>query len=82
MNILICGDVVGRSGRRAVCDALPHLRRELDLDFIVVNGENYRGVMPAQRLSDADVANVLTYIYSQWGNNGTVVSPEQVAEQR
>ena len=33
MNILICGDVVGRSGRRAVCDALPHLRRDLGLDF-------------------------------------------------
>ena len=43
MNILICGDVVGRAGRRAVCDALPQLRRDLDLDFIVVNGENAAG---------------------------------------
>lgn len=43
MRILICGDVVGRSGRRAVCDALPGLRRSLDLDFIVVNGENAAG---------------------------------------
>lgn len=43
MNILICGDVVGRSGRRAVCEALPHLRRDLGLDFIVVNGENAAG---------------------------------------
>ena len=43
MNILICGDVVGKAGRRVVCDALPNLRRELDLDFIVVNGENAAG---------------------------------------
>lgn len=43
MRILICGDVVGRAGRRAVCDALPGLRRSLDLDFVVVNGENAAG---------------------------------------
>ena len=43
MKILICGDVVGKAGRRVVCDALPTLRRELDLDFIVVNGENAAG---------------------------------------
>ena len=43
MKILICGDVVGRAGRRVVCEALPTLRRELDLDFIVVNGENAAG---------------------------------------
>lgn len=43
MRILILGDVVGRSGRRAVCEALPHLRHELALDFVVVNGENAAG---------------------------------------
>ena len=43
MKILICGDVVGRAGRRVVCDSLPDLRRQLDLDFIVVNGENAAG---------------------------------------
>lgn len=43
MRILLCGDVVGRSGRRVVCDALPGLRRSLDLDFVVVNGENAAG---------------------------------------
>jgi hypothetical protein len=40
MRILICGDVVGSSGRKAVAEHLPRLRRELDLDFVVVNGEN------------------------------------------
>lgn len=40
MRILVCGDVVGSSGRKAVADHLPRLRRELDIDFCVVNGEN------------------------------------------
>ncbi len=34
------GDVVGRPGRHAVTSILPGLRRELGLDFVVVNGEN------------------------------------------
>ena len=34
------GDVVGRPGRRALDNVLPELRRELGLDFVVVNGEN------------------------------------------
>lgn len=40
MRILICGDVVGSSGRKAVVETLPNLRRDLALDFVVVNGEN------------------------------------------
>ena len=40
MKILIVGDVVGKSGREAVAAHLPGLRTELDLDFVIVNGEN------------------------------------------
>lgn len=40
MRILYCGDIVGRSGRDAVIQALPGLRRDLALDFVVANGEN------------------------------------------
>ena len=43
MRLLFCGDVVGRAGREAVCGNLPRLRQELELDFIVVNGENAAG---------------------------------------
>ena len=43
MRLLICGDVVGRSGRSVVDVELPGLRRDLDLDFVVVNGENAAG---------------------------------------
>ncbi len=40
MRILFLGDVVGRSGRDAVVEKLPGLRKQLALDLVVVNGEN------------------------------------------
>jgi metallophosphoesterase (TIGR00282 family) len=40
MRIMYVGDVVGKSGRTAIADHLPELRERLDLDFVVVNGEN------------------------------------------
>src|SRR5215472_18791635 len=40
VNILLCGDVVGRSGRDAVRRHVPSLRREFALDLVVVNAEN------------------------------------------
>jgi len=40
MRILICGDVVGKAGRRAIDEHLPVLRERLGVDFVVVNGEN------------------------------------------
>jgi metallophosphoesterase (TIGR00282 family) len=43
MRLLFLGDVVGRSGRTAAVEMLPMLRRELALDFVVVNGENAAG---------------------------------------
>ncbi len=40
MKVLCCGDVVGKSGRQAILTQIPDLRQRLDLDFVVVNGEN------------------------------------------
>ncbi|MFN3936588.1 MAG: YmdB family metallophosphoesterase [Gemmobacter sp.] len=40
MRLLFLGDVMGRSGRTAVIERLPALRRDWGLDFVVVNGEN------------------------------------------
>ncbi|WP_169542981.1 TIGR00282 family metallophosphoesterase [Sneathiella aquimaris] len=40
MKLLYCGDVVGRSGRDSISEHLPTLRKQLALDFVVVNGEN------------------------------------------
>ncbi len=43
MKILLIGDIVGKGGRRAVCDLVPQLRREFDCGFCVANGENMAG---------------------------------------
>jgi hypothetical protein len=43
MRLLFLGDVVGRSGRRAVLELLPGLIRRHGIDFTVVNGENSAG---------------------------------------
>ncbi|MEO0913324.1 MAG: TIGR00282 family metallophosphoesterase [Pseudomonadota bacterium] len=40
MKILFLGDVVGRSGRTALVERVPQLRRDWALDFVIVNGEN------------------------------------------
>lgn len=50
---------------------------------ITVNGTQYGGNMPSWReLSDADIAAVLTYVRSAWGNSAPAVSEEQVAAAR
>ncbi|MBM3569873.1 MAG: YmdB family metallophosphoesterase [Alphaproteobacteria bacterium] len=40
MKLAYFGDLVGRGGREALIARLPALRRELGLDFVLVNGEN------------------------------------------
>ncbi len=49
---------------------------------ITVNGKPYKGTMPPWKgtLSNADVADVVTYIRAAWGNKATPVSPADVAE--
>jgi nitrite reductase (NO-forming) len=49
---------------------------------LVVNGQEYNGVMPAWSLSDEDIANVLTFAYNSWGNSGKVVTPQEVKKHR
>ncbi|MBK1625080.1 TIGR00282 family metallophosphoesterase [Afifella marina] len=43
MRILFLGDVIGRSGRKAVRHHLPSMVERWKLDFVVVNGENSAG---------------------------------------
>lgn len=45
---------------------------------MVVNGETYNNAMPAQPLNDEEIAAVLTYVYSSWGNTGAAVTVDQV----
>ena len=43
MRVMLTGDVVGRSGRRAFREYTPRLRKEKGLDLVIVNGENSAG---------------------------------------
>jgi len=45
---------------------------------LTVNGKGFNGVMPAWTLSDEDIANVLTFVYSKWDNSGQEVTPQEV----
>ncbi len=51
---------------------------------VTVKGVKYTGVMTpwASMFSDAEVANVVTYIRSQWGNKASAVTPADVAKVR
>ena len=49
---------------------------------IVVNGQKFNAEMPAQNLSDQQIADAMTYVYASWGNNKTVVTPAMVKAQR
>jgi nitrite reductase (NO-forming) len=74
---LAASDYLNADTNRAIDVLLNGLDEE-----IVVNGETYNGVMPLLRLSDEDVANVLTYVYASWDNSGAVVTPREVARRR
>ncbi len=50
---------------------------------IVVNGQTYNGVMPAQaNLSDLEIAAVITYERNSWGNDDGICKPKDVMAAR
>src|SRR5699024_8200023 len=50
---------------------------------LTVDGVTYNGVMPAMDyLDDEEVANIVTFVFNSWGNDGSSASVEQVAAQR
>jgi len=50
---------------------------------IEVNGEEYKNFMPSHaKLTDEEIADVLTYVRSSFGNNLGPVTPEMVAKIR
>src|SRR5688500_2359907 len=40
LRICVIGDIIGKPGRLAVTSLLPELRRELDINLVIANGEN------------------------------------------
>ena len=50
---------------------------------VTVNGTTYNGVMPPPTgLSDDTIARILSFVRNSWGNNGDVVTPEEVKAAR
>jgi len=49
---------------------------------ITVNGNKYNSIMTAQTLTDEEIANVLTYVYNNWDNNKSEVTPTMVSKVR
>jgi mono/diheme cytochrome c family protein len=53
---------------------------------VTVKNQKFNGTMPAfgtgQPMNDADVAALLTYIRSSWGNKASAVTVEDVAKER
>jgi nitrite reductase (NO-forming) len=50
---------------------------------VKVNGKDYNSVMPPMsQLNDDEVANILTYVVSSWGNEGKPVTRDEVAKVR
>ena len=66
-------DFLNANPDRAISAVLHGLSGE-----IMVNGKKFNNVMTSQNLTDDEVADVLTYVYSSWGNNKTVVTPAKV----
>ncbi len=66
-------------------DATTHIRVVLHgLQGSSVGGVTYSSPMPpfANTLSDADIANIIDYERSSWGNRGVPVTTQQVAAER
>lgn len=49
---------------------------------MVVNGETYHLEMPAQKLTNQEVADVLNYVRNTWGNKGAIVTVSEVRKER
>lgn len=53
---------------------------------ITVKGQQFNGVMPPYgtgiEMSDEEVAAVLTYVRSSWGNSASPITPQDVAKER
>lgn len=72
MKVLFIGDIVGRSGRNAIAQVLPKLRRQLSWDLCIANAENAaggKGLTPsiASEIRDMGI-DVMTMGNHTWDN--------------
>lgn len=71
MKILAVGDIVGENGLRKAKEVLPNFKRENEIDFIVMNGENAAGGIGITQNLFKDMlyagADVVTMGNHTWG---------------
>ena len=75
------------TGNAVVSDANPaaHIHTVLHgAEGLTIGGVKYAGAMPefGSTLSDVDIAAIIDYERSSWGNHGALVTAEQVAAER
>ena len=77
MKILAVGDLVGESGVRKLKEMLPNIRKEKQIDFVIVNAENSAGGMgiTTKIFNDLKSLNidVITMGNHTWGDRKSVV---------
>ena len=88
MRMLFLGDIVGSCGRDAVVATVPKLRRELSLDYVVVNGENIAGrlrkpdgvicVLLSNRMQDKAVVYIRHTVPAGYKLTKGPVTPEKI----
>lgn len=61
-------------------DSIIHIIRYGQQGPILVNGKRYNRPMPAQsHLSDLEIAEIVTYIYAEWGNSKEITDVKYVS---
>jgi len=86
MNILLLGDIMGPSGRKAIIENLPSLIKKKKLDFVIVNGENSAdpGVGITKKITEdfflagADVITTGNHIWDQKETAGFIDSEKRL----
>src|SRR5690606_16500794 len=74
---LATSDFLNNNKEKAIDAVLFGLKGE-----ITVNGEAYNPVMPGRSQTGQEVADVVNYVYNNWGNNKTFVTPINVRDRR
>jgi len=85
MKLLFIGDIVGKPGREIVAAAVPKLRAERNLDFVIANGENAAAgsgitgsLCRAVLESGVDAITLGDHVWDQKGFEGEIGALEKV----
>jgi metallophosphoesterase (TIGR00282 family) len=85
MRILICGDVVGRSGREVIEKYLAELKNRLSIDFVLLNVDNAAGGFGITKeiahsffLAGADILTGGNHVFDQNGVVGLLETDKRI----